>query len=194
MVRNALLSSSLQGFYGIIEEEVDQDGINLGLGMLAHNLPPDQLYTPDTATCNTPFQSAVTHSLLVHELTSQLHLPVLTRRQVPLLPHGDVQRRAVRQTAQAVEHLRHAVVGEHGDLVDVPEGAVALALEAGPDISDENLGSLEQPDGLLAPLEAVLIPEAPEVLGQQVDQAGGRAVGGGDEVGWVAVVFLGIVG
>ena len=68
MVRNALLSSSLQGFYGIIEEEVDQDGINLGLGMLAHNLPPDQLYTPDAATCNTPFQSAVspTHCLFMN--------------------------------------------------------------------------------------------------------------------------------
>ena len=42
------------------------------------------------------------------------------------------QGRAILKTSKGIEHLRNAIVCEHGDLVDVVEGTVAFALKACP--------------------------------------------------------------
>ena len=46
-----------------------------------------------------------------------------------------------------MKHLGDSVVREHGDLIDVMERAKALALEAGPEVCDEDLGALVETHG-----------------------------------------------
>jgi hypothetical protein len=65
--------------------------------------------------------------------------------------------------------LWHTVVGEHGDLVDIPKLSIALTLEAGPEIGNQNLGSFHDADWLAPPFKSVLVPETAEVTSQQVD-------------------------
>ena len=75
-----------------------------------------------------------------------------------------------------MEDLRDAVVGEHGDVVDVVEGAVgALAVEAGPEVGDEDLGALVEADGVVE--VAVAVVEGGEVVDEEVDEGGGGFVG-----------------
>ena len=45
-----------------------------------------------------------------------------------------------------MKHLGDPVVCEHGDLMDVVEVAEVLAFEAGPEVCDEDLGPLVEPD------------------------------------------------
>ena len=45
-----------------------------------------------------------------------------------------------------MKHLGDPVVCEHGDLIDIVERAKALAFEAGPEVRDEDLGALVEPD------------------------------------------------
>lgn len=83
------------------------------------------------------------------------------------------------------------LTGKHGDFINVVELAKVFAVEAGPKICNEDLGALVQPDPL--PVEDCLVAEAVEVLGDQVDKAGGRVVGAIDAIGKAASEFLGIL-
>ena len=118
-------------------------------------------------------------------LTPELHLPAASRRNILLPPYRRLQWRAVVEAPQVVQDLGYPVVRKHGDLVNIPELSVVLALKAGPQISNKDLGSFA------SPFKDVLIAEAVEVPRQQVDQAGSGPVGRGDQVYWVAAVFLG---
>ena len=105
--------------------------------MLPLNLPPEKLNAPDAAS-------------------AQLDLPRVTAVNRFLLPDVRLQRRAVLEAAERVEHLGDPVVCEHGDLVNVVEVAEALALEAGPEVGDEDLGALvEADDGVLVGVAVV---------------------------------------
>lgn len=63
-----------------------------------------------------------------------------------LLPDVRLQRWTVLEAAEGVKHLGDPVVREHGDVIDVVEVAEALAFEAGPEVCDEDLGALVEPD------------------------------------------------
>lgn len=156
MMGNAVTALRLHFLHGIIEEEIDEDGIEVRPRVLPLNLPPQQLHAPDAAP-------------------PQLDLPRVAA--VDGLPPPDVglQRRAVLQAAERVEHLRDPVVGEHGDLVDVVEVAGALAVEAGPEVGDEDLRALVQADG--GAFVGVAVVEAGEVVDEEVDEGGGGAFG-----------------
>ena len=105
-------------------------------------------------------------------LTSKLHLPSASAlQQLPVLD-GRGHRWAAVEGPHGYEDLRYAVVGKHGDLVDVVELAVGLAIKAGPQVGHEYLGALEEADGLGAALVHVLVAEAREVLCEGVDEAG----------------------
>lgn len=49
VVRNCLLPLRLQVLHQIVQEEVNQNGIDFHLGMAAFDLSLDQLHTPNTA-------------------------------------------------------------------------------------------------------------------------------------------------
>ena len=102
-------------------------------------------------------------------LTSQLHLPAAATLEDFLAVDRRLEGGAVKYAAQTVQHLRQPVVREHGDLVDIPEGAVALAVEARPQVGNEDLGPLEEADGSLVAAEHVFVTEAAEVARQDVD-------------------------
>jgi hypothetical protein len=105
-------------------------------------------------------------------LTSQLNLPRTPALDDLVLRDRRRHRRAAVQRTQGYQHLGHPVVGKHGDLVDVAERPVGLALEARPQVGDEDLGALEEPDRLAGAFKPVLVPEAVKVTGEEVDQAG----------------------
>jgi len=107
------------------------------------------------------------------ELTSQLHFPTSSRCNVFLGSHCNIKGRAIRNTSHAVENLRNAVVCKHGDLVDVPEFPMPLALEARPYISNKDLGSLQNADWLSPPLKAMLVTEAVKVPSQEIYKSSG---------------------
>lgn len=196
MMRDGFLSFGFHLLHKVVQEEVDQDGVDLDLGVVPFDLSPDQFDTPDAAGCIRVVllarQGAVTWARNKDQkrLTSQLQLPLAPTRDRRLLLDGRAQRGAVRDAAQGGQDLGDPVVGKHGDLVNVPEGAVARPLEAGPQVGDEDLGALEEADGPPAALVAVLVAEAGKVPGEEVDQAGGGAPGGGDAVGGAAGVLL----
>lgn len=91
----------------------------------------------------------------------------------PLLAHSRLQRGTVQQAVELPEHLRDAVVGEHGDFVDVREGTVGLPFETGPEVGDEDLRAFENADGLAPAGVGVDVSEAGEVGGEEVDEGGG---------------------
>ena len=169
MVGNAVEALCLHFLHRIVEEEINQDSIELRLRVLTPNLPPQQLDAPDAAP-------------------PQLDLP-----RVPALNHlflADVglQRRTVLQAAERVEDLRDAVVGEHGDLVDVVEGAEAGALEAGPEVRHEDLGAFVEADGGV--FVAVAVVEAGEVVDDEVDERGGGSFASVDAGGEFAIEMV----
>lgn len=124
------------------------------------------------------------------KLTSQLHLPATPALDDLLFLYGRGQRRAVGEAAHSAQYLRDPVVRKHGDLIDVPERPEPFSLEARPQVGDQDLRSLEETNGFPAPLPMELVPEAREILGQQVDEPRGGAVGRLYAVGEAACVFL----
>ena len=52
MVRDALLTSRLYFLDCVIQEEVDQDGVDFGFWVVSLNLPPNQLDAPNAAGCS----------------------------------------------------------------------------------------------------------------------------------------------
>ena len=156
MMGNAVTALRLHFLHGIVEEEIDEDSIEVRPRVLALNLPPQQLDAPDAAP-------------------AQLDLPRVTAVDALPLPDVRLQRRTVLEAAERVEHLRDPVVGEHGDLVDVVEVAGALAVEAGPEVGDEDLGALVQADG--GGFVGVAVVEAGEVVDEEVDEGGGGSFG-----------------
>ena len=137
MMGNALLTFPFHLLHRIVQKEINKDSIEPRLRMLPPNLPPQKLNAPDAAS-------------------SQLDLPRVTAIDQFLPPDVRLQRRAVLEAAEGVENLGDAVVCEHCDLIDVVEGAVALALEAGPEVRDEDLGALvEADDGVLVGVAVV---------------------------------------
>lgn len=78
--------------------------------------------------------------------------------------------------------------GKGGNLIDILKLPPALAVEAGPEIGDEDLGAFEEAHGLA--LEANVVVEAGQLIGQKIDQRCGGSVGRRDAVGETAFVFL----
>lgn len=103
-------------------------------------------------------------------LTSDLQFIVTPALNNLPTPYHDLQGRAVPDAAQARQYLRDAVIGEHGDLVDVVELPVAVAVEARPQVRHENLRPFEEANGLAPPCKRELVPEAGEVAREQVHQ------------------------
>lgn len=101
-----------------------------------------------------------------------------------------MQGRAVSNAAECRQYLRDSIVGEHGDFIDIPESAVAFSVEAAPYVCYQDLGALEEADGLASALELELISETGEITCEQVDQSSRRSVGGFDAVDEAAVVLL----
>lgn len=66
-----------------------------------------------------------------------------------------------------MQYLGNPIIRKHGDLVNVVEGAVAVAIERRPEIRYEDLCSLQEAN--FAPLDFDLVPEAREMLCKQVD-------------------------
>jgi hypothetical protein len=77
--------------HGIIQEKVDQDGIDRRMEMHANDLPSDQLDAPDAAP-------------------PQLDLPRISAGDLPPVPDVSFQPGTVPQTTHPVQHLRQAVV------------------------------------------------------------------------------------
>lgn len=50
MMRNGLLALCFQFFHQIVQEEVNQNGVNLDIWMISLDLPPDQLHAPYTTS------------------------------------------------------------------------------------------------------------------------------------------------
>lgn len=98
------------------------------------------------------------------------------------------QGRRVAQTAQLVKHLGYTIVCEHGDFVDIVEFSKVLAVEAGPEVRDQNLSSLVQP--YLFTVEDCLVAEAGKILGEEVNEASRGVVDAVDAVCEAAVEFL----
>lgn len=51
MVGNGFLSRGFHLLDQVVEKKVHEDGVDLGLGVLPLNLPADEFYTPDAASC-----------------------------------------------------------------------------------------------------------------------------------------------
>jgi len=80
---------------------------------------------------------------------------------------------------------------KHGNLVNVVELSKVLAIEAGPKVGDQNLGSLVQAHPFA--VEDCLIAETVEALCDQVHKACGREVGAVNAVCKAASEFLTII-
>lgn len=65
-----------------------------------------------------------------------------------------------------------------------------FTVEAGPEVCNEDLGTLIQPNPLS--VEDCFIAEAVEALGDDVDKAGGRVVGAVNAIGKATSELLGI--
>ena len=169
MMWDAVMALRLQLLHGIIEEEIQQHSIKPRLRVLAPNLPLQQLDAPDAAS-------------------AQLNLPWVAAVNALFPPDVRLQRRAVLQAAERVEDLGDPVVCKHGDLVDVVEGAKVLALEAGPEVGDEDLGALVDADGGVGVFVAIV--EGGEGVDEEVYEGGGRLVGFFDAGGESAVEFV----
>lgn len=98
-------------------------------------------------------------------LTSQLQLPSTSAFDDFLASYSRPQWWAVVYAAQAAQHLGYPVIREYGDLVDIPEGTVTLALKTRPQVGNEDLRSLEEASWLTAAFELVLVAEVLEIAG-----------------------------
>jgi hypothetical protein len=123
--------------------------------MLPQNLSPYQFDAPDATS-------------------PKLNLTVLTAGYLLLAADATMQRRTVLQASERVQHLWNAIIGEHGDFVNVRKSTIAFTIEAGPQVPDQDLSPLVEADCFA--LEAYIVFEAGEVLHQQVDQGSCRAV------------------
>lgn len=81
--------------------------------------------------------------------------------------------------------------GKHGDFVDIVKFAVALTFKAGPEVGDQDLRPLVEPDS--TPVKGRLVSEAGKVLCEQVHQCRCRLVGVINAIDKAAVKFLRIV-
>lgn len=153
MMRYPFLARRLQLFHRVIQKEIYKDSINLCLWVLPQYIPPNKLHTPNTAS-------------------TQLNLPRRAALNLLFLTDGKIQLRTIHQAAKAGQDLRHAVVGKHGDLVNVSELAVAGAFEAGPEIGDEDLGSFQESNAFSS-LETCFVVEAGESAGEEIHERGG---------------------
>ena len=156
MVRNAFISVRFHALHGIVEEEIDQDGIEGRLRVLAPDFAPQKFDAPDTAP-------------------PQLDLPPMTAPDGFPVPDVGLEGRAVLEAAEGVEHLGDPIVGEHCDLIDVVEEADALAFEAGPEVRHEDLCALVETDR--GAFELVTIVEAGEVVDDEIDESGSGSFG-----------------
>ena len=145
--------------------------------MLSHNLPPHQLDAPYTAGCNV-LGCALSAAGSQEQLTSQLHFPILPALEQLLRFDSGGHRWTRVQCPQRNQYLRHAVVGEHGDLVDVVELAVGFSVEARPQVGDENLGSLQESDGFSGTFELVFVAEGREVSRKEVHKTSSGSLSG----------------
>lgn len=75
MVGNGFLSRGFHLLDQVVEEKVHEDGVDLGLGVLSLDLPADEFYAPDAASC---FWSAsiTLESGLDRMVTPELQFPV----------------------------------------------------------------------------------------------------------------------
>lgn len=138
----------------VVEEEVDQDGVELPLGIrvVPLDLAAQELDAPDAAAAD-------------------LDLHVLARGELVTAGDARLQPWRIPQAAEGLQHLWDAVVGEHGQGgVDVGEGAVRVPVEAGPEVRHEDLGSLVQFDRLA--VEGGRVAEVGERFDQEVDERG----------------------
>lgn len=167
MMRHRLLPSSLKLFHLVVEEEVNQDGVDMCFRMLSPDLSLYQFYTPYT----TSYAGLATHSLSLQtsSLTTQLHLPFPTAFETLPVLYRSCHGWATVQRTQRNENLWYSIVGEDGDFVDVVEFTIGLSVKTSPEIGDKNLRTLQK-TGSLAVLPSMYIAEALKVFGQNVDQ------------------------
>ena len=91
------------------------------------------------------------------------------------LPDVMLQRRAVLETSKDIEHLGNAIVCEHGNLIDIIETSVTFALEAGPQVSHQDLRSLMESNRRV--FKRVSVIEAREIVNNDFYECSRRAVG-----------------
>ena len=172
--------TSLPLFHGVVQEEVNQDRIDSRFGMLTQDLTTDQLHRPNAAA-------------------TELYFPRVTALNRHPLPDVAVQRWAVLQTAEGIEHLWYPIVwllsakircrqclwgctSEHRDAIDIMESAIACAFETSPQVCYEDLGPLVEADCLA--FESRFVPKVWEVVYQQIHESGCGPIGffnAGDE-------------
>lgn len=136
----------------VVQEEIDQDGVELplGVGVFFLDLLSQKFDAPDTAAPDFD----------LHILTSS-----------KLVAPGDPRFQAWRipQAVERLQHLWNTIVGKHGQgVVDVVESTVRGTVEAGPEIGDHDLCALVQLN-LLA-VEDAGVAEIREVLDQEVHE------------------------
>lgn len=122
MMRDGLLPSSLKLLHLVVEEEVDQDGVDVRFRMLPPDFPLDQLYTPYTTSCL--MSAYYSLSLQSMKLTTQLHLPFSSTFEILSVLYRSCHRGTAVQRTQRYEDLGYSIVGENGDLVDVVKFAI----------------------------------------------------------------------
>ena len=91
MVRYALNSLRTHFFFFIVQEEVDQNGVELGFGMLATNLPTKQFDAPNAAA-------------------SELDLPRMAALYGFKLVNMVPKRWAIRYAAKRMKDLGYSIV------------------------------------------------------------------------------------
>lgn len=147
--------------------------------MLALNLTSDEFHTPDATSfrfrnkVSKKKQSRGKRGCREEEklscLTSKLHF-ILASTLNGLLPrYQGLQGRAVTNTTERGQDLRNAIIGKHGDLVYVPESAIALAVEASPKVGDHDLRAFQEPDWFPSTFEWEFISETDKVPRKEVD-------------------------
>lgn len=106
--------------------------------MVALDFTPDQLDAPDAASCISNYLASESIGGSGNEtwLTSKLHLVLASTFDGFLPRYQRLQGRAISNAAERGQYLRDAVIGEHGDFIDVPESAVAFSIEATPNVRD----------------------------------------------------------
>lgn len=67
----------------------------------------------------------------------------------------------------------YAVIGKGGEFIYVLELPIALTIEAGPEVRNEDLGPLKEANGLAPALKLVLVAEGGEVPCKDVDERRG---------------------
>jgi hypothetical protein len=85
--------------------------------------------------------------------------------------------------------LRNPIISKHGYLVYIVKLPIVEAVKTCPQISHEDLSTLQKPDRL-SPLEPHFVSEATKITGQDVDQGSSRLVCCFYAVQETAVIFL----